>query len=131
MAKTSAYVLEPELFVLDIAQLFISRYPHVSTVSIDLVQTRWARLPNSSASSSSELHPHAFVRDGDEKRSVSAIVRRDASSGQQVAEMRSGLKDLLVLKTTGSAFEDYVKDEFTTLPYVSDRILSTSIDCAC
>jgi urate oxidase len=130
-AKKSPYVLEPELFVLDIAQLFILRYPHISTVNIDLVQSRWSRLPTSSASTSSEPHPHAFVRDGDDKRTVSAVVRRDASSGKPVAELRSGLKDLLVLKSTGSAFEDFVRDEFTTLPEVDDRIMSTAIDCTC
>ncbi len=42
--------------------------------------------------------------------------------------MTSGLKDLLVIKTTGSAFESFVRDEYTTLAEVNDRIFSTSID---
>ena len=42
--------------------------------------------------------------------------------------MTSGIKDLLVLKTTGSAFESFVRDEYTTLVEVNDRIFSTSID---
>lgn len=33
-----------------------------------------------------------------------------------------------VLKSTGSAFEGFVKDEFTTLVPVTDRIFSTSVD---
>lgn len=33
-----------------------------------------------------------------------------------------------MLKTTGSAFENFVRDEFTTLGEVDDRIFSTSID---
>jgi hypothetical protein len=33
-----------------------------------------------------------------------------------------------VLKTTGSAFENFIRDEYTTLPEVDDRIFSTSID---
>lgn len=33
-----------------------------------------------------------------------------------------------VLKSTGSAFEGFIRDEYTTLAEVSDRILSTSID---
>lgn len=36
----------------------------------------------------------------------------------------------VVLKSTGSAFEDFVRDEYTTLVEVNDRILSTSIDLA-
>jgi urate oxidase len=33
-----------------------------------------------------------------------------------------------VLKTTGSAFEDFIRDEYTTLIEVDERILSTAID---
>lgn len=33
-----------------------------------------------------------------------------------------------VLKSTGSAFENFIRDEYTTLPEVDDRIFSTSVD---
>jgi urate oxidase len=33
-----------------------------------------------------------------------------------------------VLKSTGSAFENFVRDEYTTLVEVDDRIFSTSVD---
>jgi urate oxidase len=33
-----------------------------------------------------------------------------------------------VLKSTGSAFENFVRDEYTTLAEVEDRIFSTSVD---
>jgi urate oxidase len=33
-----------------------------------------------------------------------------------------------VLKSTGSAFQGYIRDEYTTLVEVDDRILSTSVD---
>ena len=36
--------------------------------------------------------------------------------------------DIVVLKSTGSAFENFYKDEFTTLIPVNDRIFSTSVD---
>jgi urate oxidase len=32
------------------------------------------------------------------------------------------------MKTTGSAFEGFLRDEYTTLPEASDRILATSLD---
>jgi urate oxidase len=35
-----------------------------------------------------------------------------------------------VLKTSGSAFENFFKDEYTTLVPVNDRIFSTSVDLA-
>lgn len=33
-----------------------------------------------------------------------------------------------VLKSTGSAFENFVRDEYTTLAEVDDRIFSTAVD---
>lgn len=33
-----------------------------------------------------------------------------------------------MLKSTGSAFEGFIRDEYTTLAEVSERILSTSVD---
>ncbi|HJS72613.1 MAG TPA: urate oxidase [Acidimicrobiia bacterium] len=42
-------------------------------------------------------------------------------------ETGAGVQGLVVLKTAGSAFEGYPKDELTTLPETDDRILATSI----
>lgn len=44
--------------------------------------------------------------------------------------MSAGLVDLLVLKSTGSSFEGFIRDEYTTLVEVDDRIFSTSVDLA-
>ena len=33
-----------------------------------------------------------------------------------------------MIKTTGSAFEDFIRDEYTTLVEVDDRIFSTAVD---
>jgi urate oxidase len=42
--------------------------------------------------------------------------------------LESGVAGYLLLKTTGSAFEGFLRDEYTTLPEAPDRILSTSVD---
>lgn len=39
----------------------------------------------------------------------------------------SGVEDLVVLKTRGSGFTGFPKDDFTTLPETDDRLLATSI----
>jgi urate oxidase len=39
----------------------------------------------------------------------------------------SGIKDLIVLKSTGSEFAGFLKDRYTTLPETTDRILATSL----
>ncbi|MEO8440023.1 MAG: hypothetical protein ABI540_07350 [Spartobacteria bacterium] len=40
--------------------------------------------------------------------------------------MSSGIRDLVILKSTGSGFEGYPKCKYTTLPETADRILTTS-----
>jgi len=42
-------------------------------------------------------------------------------------KITSGLENLLVLKSTGSAFYGHIKDKYTTLPDVYDRIFSTEV----
>jgi urate oxidase len=68
-------------------------------------------------------HPHSFFRDGAEVRTVEAKISKNSIA------IRSGINGLLVLKSTGSQFHGFVRDEFTTLPEVWDRILSTDVDC--
>src|SRR6185436_6578412 len=53
-------------------------------------------------------------------------VTRD-NSGSEVV---SGLEDLVVLKTTDSAFSGFPRDAYTTLPETDDRILATSVSAA-
>ena len=38
-----------------------------------------------------------------------------------------GVRDLLILKSSRSAFTGFLKDEFTTLPETQDRLLATSL----
>lgn len=40
-----------------------------------------------------------------------------------------GLKDLSVLKTTQSGYEGFLRDQYTLLPEVRDRIMATTVTC--
>ncbi|KAI0247671.1 hypothetical protein BJV78DRAFT_1132750, partial [Lactifluus subvellereus] len=73
-------------------------------------------------------HKHAFWRDRSEKRFVEVEVARKRDGDGAVARVAGGLKDLLAFRSTGSAFENFVRDEYTTLAEVDDRIFSTSIE---
>lgn len=54
--------------------------------------------------------------------------RRKASVARGSEEaISAGIEGLMVLKTSGSSFEGFPKDEFTTLPETSDRLLATSV----
>ncbi|KAH9046132.1 hypothetical protein EDB84DRAFT_1467810 [Lactarius hengduanensis] len=130
LAKVSPYVLDPARFALHLGSHLLARYAHVSATFVTVEQLRWARINDSSSSApgSEAGHAHAFWRDGAEKRFVEVEVARKGDGGGAVARVAGGLRDLLVLKSTGSAFENFVRDEYTTLPEVNDRIFSTSVD---
>jgi len=112
-------VTPPELFASILGTHFVETYPHLSAAHIKVVTHRWTRM-----TIDGKPHPHSFYRDGNETRNVEAVVRK----GKGI-DIRSGIVGLLVLKSTGSQFHGFVRDEYTTLPEVWDRILSTDVDC--
>ncbi|KAL9082137.1 MAG: hypothetical protein Q9159_006678 [Coniocarpon cinnabarinum] len=113
-------VSPPEVFAALLAQHFLDKYKHIHVAHVDLEQVSWTRL-----TIDGQPHPHSFIEGGSEKRSVSVT----AAEGKGI-EVRSGIKDLLVLKSTGSAFYGYdTSDPYTRLPETRDRILSTAVDC--
>jgi urate oxidase len=68
-------------------------------------------------------HPHSFLRDGAETRNVEVSFKRDGGFN-----IRSTIQGLHVLKSTGSAFHGFYRDEYTTLGETWDRILSTEVE---
>ena len=115
LAKLRA-IESPEEFCLRLADHFLGRNPQVSRVQIELAETLWTRLALDGKS-----HPHTFTRSGNEKRTTSLKATRT----QKI--LHAGLEGLVVLKTTDSAFENFLKDEFTILKEDRNRILATSI----
>jgi urate oxidase len=107
---------ETEPFALRLAQHFLERYPQVARVTIDTGERRWQRL-----AVDGEPHDHAFR--GGEGRPLARVV---AERGR-APEVESGIEDLLVMKSTGSGFAGFPRDEYTTLPETGDRVLSTLI----
>ena len=113
-------VTPPELFASIVANHFVHTYGHIHDTTVDVVSHRWTRL-----TVNGEPHPHSFLRDSQETRN--AQVKATASFGISV---KSAISKLHVLKSTGSEFHGFIRDEYTTLPEVSDRILSTEVDCS-
>jgi urate oxidase len=104
-----------EAFAVRLADHFAAK-PGVTAVRISVVEHRWERL-----SIAGRLHPHAFAQPGGEH--WTAVISRDAAGTQIV----SGLANLVLLKTSQSAFAGYPRDRFTTLPETTDRVLATSV----
>lgn len=107
---------EPEPFGLVLAEHFLDHNPHLRRVTIDITEHRWGPVM-----SGEREHGQAFVREGPDTRT--AQIRMD----RQEAQIRAGVADLLVLKSSGSAFSGFKRDELTTLPETRDRLLATSL----
>jgi urate oxidase len=105
---------EIERFALALGKHFL-RYPQVRQVTLDIAEHDWRRLEVGG-----KPHPHSFQSGGDARMFTHVVSTRD---GQTV---QSGIRDLIILKSTASGFEKYPKDEFTTLKETADRILGTS-----
>jgi urate oxidase len=108
-------IVSVESFGLRLAEHFIGT-PHVARVRLSAVEHRWDRL-----TVNGRPHPHAFVQPGGEQWTAVVTCDRDRR------EVVSGLTNLVVLKTTDSAFAGFPRDAFTTLPETTDRILATSV----
>ena len=124
--KNTVYALAREHFTgtieefgLTLSQHFLSRNPQISLVRIEIVEHLWQRMAFDGAA-----HTHAFTGGGSEKRTT--VVTRTATG----ATVASGLKGLMLLKTTKSAFTGFLKDEFTVLPEATDRILATECEAS-
>jgi urate oxidase len=83
---------------------------------VHIVEHPWARIEVGG-----RLHEHAFQRGSGGNR-VATVVGDGAG-----VQIQAGIEDLLVLKTTGSGWEGFLRDQYTTLPETSDRILATII----
>lgn len=124
--KNTVYVLAkqypvspPELFGATVASHFVDTYKHIHSAEVKIKSHRWTRM-----TVDGQPHPHSFMRDGSETRNVEAV-----AVGGRAISLRSAIAGLLVLKSTGSAFHGFIRDEYTTLSDVSDRFLSTEVDC--
>ncbi|MBS7539037.1 factor-independent urate hydroxylase [Ancylobacter lacus] len=111
--------LENEDFAGALASYFLDRYAHVDRVEITASETRWARLLVDGAE-----HDHAFLRDANGHPTVKLTATREARS------LVSGIEGFTVLKTTASGWENYWKDEATTLKPTADRLFATSMDAS-
>ena len=105
-----------ESFALHLGRHFVGTVPHVAAATVRIEQTGWGRIEVGG-----KAHPHSFVRQSSEKPMCEVVVRRDGAS------VESGIDDLVILKTTDSAFSGFLRDAYTTLKETNDRIMGTSV----
>jgi len=109
--------LSPEVFCQVLAKKFLDTYPQVASVEITSHETKWERL-----SFGGKPHPHSFVLDSNGKPTVEVTAKRGG-----VSTLVSGIDGFAFMKSTQSAWENYVKDGYTTIPETADRMCATSM----
>jgi len=113
---------EIEDYALDLARHFVNDIEPVTAARVEVEEYRWERV-----SVAGRPHPHAFARAGDDVRTTAVTVSHGRPPGQRTWIV-SGLKGLVLLKSTGSEFAGFLKDRYTTLAETHDRILATSLN---
>lgn len=107
----------PEDYALALGKRILEAAPVADAARIEVEEYAWDRVPVDG-----EGHDHSFVRRGTDTRTT--IVTQNRDGGAWVV---SGIQDLVVLKSTGSSFKGFLKDEYTTLQETDDRIMATSL----
>jgi urate oxidase len=111
-------VSDLERFGMRLVSHFVEAGPKVTGARIGLVAHPWERLTGAGGAP----HEHAFRRGSGGDRV--ATVAGSAGGG---FEIEAGIDGLVVLKTTGSGWEGYLHDDFTSLAETDDRIMATEI----
>jgi urate oxidase len=116
-ALAKLYTIEQiEEFAQQLINHFLTDNAQVKRVRVDIAEHLWTRIPFGG-----KQHPWSFTPAGSERRTVVVTGTRET------VFIEAGIENLQVVKTTGSGFEGYVHDPFTTLKETSDRILSTAV----
>ena len=105
-----------EHYGLELARHFVRDIEPVDGARIEIEEFAWER-----AVVDGVPHDHTWMRAGRETRTAAVTV--DAT-GEYVI---GGFKDLVILKSTGSEFAGFLKDEYTTLQETKDRVMATSL----
>jgi urate oxidase len=106
-----------EEFAAELVEFLLGRNPQVSSAEVHIEQTMWKRLIVDG-----EAHPHSFMRGSDEVQTATL-----SKSKAGVKTLTCGFERMIVLKTTKSSFEGFIRDELTTLKEAPDRLFETSI----
>jgi urate oxidase len=101
-----------EDFGLALAHHFVDDVAPVTGAEVRIDEYAWERIAD---------HDHGFRRGGPDVRTTRVAV---SSEGTSVV---SGVRDLVVLKSTGSEFAGFLVDDYTTLAPTHDRVLATSL----
>jgi urate oxidase len=106
-----------EDFGQELVDFLLRRNPQVSHVEVTISEKAWEHVL-----AAGKPHPSTFVQSSTERQTTKL-----ACSPGEKCTVSSGLENLLIMKTSGSGFEGYIKDSLTTLPPTADRLFGTAL----
>src|SRR5882757_8310509 len=112
---SSAECLED--FAKELVEFFLQHNPQVSGAEASISEKAWEHLR-----SGGQPHPTAFIQAGGEVQTTKV-----ARSQRGELSVGSGFNNLVIMKTSASAFEGYIQDSLTTLQPSQDRLLGTAV----
>ena len=118
LARTSSAECMED-FAKELIDFVLGRNPQVSQAEVSVSEKAWEHL----RAGDKKPHPTTFVQSSGECQTTKLAC---AQAGP--FSVISGLENLVLMKTAGSAFEGYIKDSLTTLPESSDRLLGTAVE---
>ncbi|MBW5448529.1 urate oxidase [Cohnella sp. CFH 77786] len=116
-----------EGFLRFVAERFFARYPHISEISIEADRLTFLPLQVPAGGGEFAVSPLVYRRSHNEHAGASIRMKRERETVAIVSH-RSVLKDLQLIKVSGSSFYGFVRDEYTTLPDSYDRPLFIFLD---
>jgi urate oxidase len=102
-----------EEFALRLARHFVAT-PSIGRARVRVREHAWRR-----------IHDHAFERAAGTRLASAYVTGRTEGGTESVV---GGVVDLTMLKSTGSEFQGFLRDRYTTLEPTSDRVLATDVD---
>lgn len=103
-----------ESFAHTLTDHYLAKYQQVERVMVIVEERPWRRMHVDG-----EPHDHSFAR------AETGIGFVERSANRTTAGMSGGFRDVSILKSKWSGFENYHSDENTTIPPTDERILAT------
>jgi urate oxidase len=121
--------LEEWLFF--IGRRFLETYPHMERLRVSGVEIPF-QAANVPAGEGGGFGPSEvlFSREHGDRSNAWMLLERSGDGSVRATDLGAGRQGLQLMKVTGSAFADFARDEYTTLPERRDRPLYIHCDIA-
>jgi urate oxidase len=106
-----------EGFALELTAYLLGSNLQVDEAKVSVTSVPWAHINVGGAT-----FPSAFMQSSNELQTAKVSC---AQAG--IPSIRSGLDNLVIMKTASSKFEGFLRDSHTTLPETVDRLLGTAV----